>query len=273
MRNVFYGFLIVFFVFQINAQTSAWIKKEGTDILTRIRIPENTIRVEADSNSFGHFLRHLNLKADGTSVKLYNGNLKYDQEVHVAIFDVTVGKKDLQQCADATMRLRAEYLFKQKRYDDIHFNFTNGFNAEYAKWRKGFRISVKGNKVTWVKTAGTSDARKDFEKYLEMVFSYAGTLSLSRELKKKELKELQIGDLFIQGGSPGHAVIVVDVVKDKKTGKKLFMLAQSYMPAQDIHILKNPSSNSNSPWYSLKEGDELITPEWEFSPNSLFSFD
>jgi hypothetical protein len=106
-----------------------------------------------------------------------------------------------------------------------------------------------------------------------MVFSYAGTLSLSRELKKKSLNELQIGDVFIQGGSPGHAVIVVDVVKDKKTGKKLFMLAQSYMPAQDIHILKNPISNLESPWYSLNEGDELITPEWKFSPNSLYSFD
>ena len=50
-------------------------------------------------------------------------------------------------------------------------------------------------------------------------------------INSKELSEMQIGDVFIRGGSPGHCVIVVDMAVHQETGEKLFMLAQSYMPA------------------------------------------
>ena len=65
-----------------------------------------------------------------------------------------------------------------------------------------------------------------------MVFSYAGTASLSRELAPVNYQDMKIGDVFIQGGHPGHAVIVVDIAVHPKTKKKVFLLAQSYMPAQ-----------------------------------------
>jgi hypothetical protein len=48
-----------------------------------------------------------------------------------------IGNKDLHQCADAVMRLRAEYLWNEERYDKIHFNFTNGFRVDYTKWIEG----------------------------------------------------------------------------------------------------------------------------------------
>jgi len=35
------------------------------------------------------------------------------------VLDVRVGNKNLQQCADAIMRLRAEYLFQQQWYNAI----------------------------------------------------------------------------------------------------------------------------------------------------------
>jgi hypothetical protein len=40
-------------------------------------------------------------------VLLYNGAPKFRQDVHAAVIDIDVGTRDLQQCADATMRLRA----------------------------------------------------------------------------------------------------------------------------------------------------------------------
>ena len=76
-----------------------------------------------------------------------------------------------------------------------------------------------------------------FRRYLDMVFNYAGTLSLSKELIALPYKNLQPGDVLIQGGSPGHAVVVMDVAVNRD-GKKLYLLAQSYMPAQEIHVLK-----------------------------------
>ncbi|MEM1219965.1 MAG: DUF4846 domain-containing protein, partial [Bacteroidota bacterium] len=47
--------------------------------------------------------------------------------------------------------------------------------------------------------------------------------------------------------------------------------AQSYMPAQDIHILKNPTTGSA--WYSVDEIDPLRTPEWTFGKEHLQRID
>ena len=93
---------------------------------------------------------------------------------------------------------------------------------------------------------------------------------MEKQLKPvNELQKIQSGDVFIKGGFPGHAMIVVDVAVNKE-GKKIFMLAQSYMPAQEIHVLKNPMDNDLSPWYELKTDNSLIyTPEWTFAPNQL----
>jgi len=80
-------------------------------------------------------------------------------------------------------------------------------------------------------------------------------------------KKIKIGDVFIEGGYPGHAVIVVDAVENEP-GEKMFLLAQSYMPAQDIHILRNPNLII-SPWYKAKNSDRLVTPEWIFDYEDL----
>lgn len=247
------------------------LNSKGTTIKTRFKTPKGYTRIKQKNSSFQFYLQNFPLKADGEKVHLYNGELKGRQNVHAAILSIDVGKRDLQQCADATMRLRAEYLFKQKQFDKIHFNFTNGFKADYAKWRKGNRISVKGNNVSWYTGGEIGDSRKSFNRYLNMVFSYAGTLSLAKEMQKVTVKDMQIGDVFIQGGSPGHSVIIVDMAKNIN-GDTIFMIAQSYMPAQDIHVLKNFNNNSISPWYSATDLEELHSPEWTFTKNHLKRF-
>lgn len=258
-------------LFTAKVTTQQLVDKNGTTIKTRFNPPKKFTRIVTNPHTFGHYLQNFPLKPHDAKVHLYNGNLKYRQDVHAAVLDIDVGKRDLQQCADATMRLRAEYLYQQKQYDKISFNFTNGFKATYAKWRMGYRIKVSGNKVTWVKTATPSVSYTSFRKYLNMVFSYAGTLSLEKELPSVALNDLEIGDIFIQGGSPGHAIIVVDMAKNE-LGEKVFLLAQSYMPAQEIHILKNPNATAISPWYSLQNLDKLITPEWIFSKKDIKKF-
>jgi hypothetical protein len=105
-----------------------------------------------------------------------------------------------------------------------------------------------------------------------MVFRYAGTLSLSRELEPVEWGRMEPGDVLIRGGSPGHAVIVVDMARDTVNGHKYFLLAQSYMPAQEIHVLKNLLRPDISPWYSLDNSDRIDTPEWTFLPSELRRF-
>lgn len=243
----------------------------GDDLATRISPPNGYTRISLSANSWGDYLRHLPLKPDGAEVHTYDGRVKPAGEVYCAVVNIDVGKKDLQQCADAVMRLRAEYLWAQKRYTDIHFNLTNGFKMDYDTWSKGNRLVVSGNKTSWKKSAEASSSYASFRKYLDIVFTYAGTLSLSKELKAKKLSALSVGDVFIHGGSPGHAVTVVDVAQNGK-GKTVFLLAQSYMPAQDIQILQNPNSKTLSPWYEVEEGERLYTPEWTFEWSDLKSF-
>jgi len=248
------------------------INPDGTTIATRINPPQGYKRETLDSTSFGYYLRNFPLIKHDSKVYQYDGKEKWNANVHEAVLNIDVGDKDLQQCADAVMRLRAEYLYKRKQYDKIHFNFTNGFNAEYKKWAEGYRIKVNGNSTTWYKAGVSSYSYLNFRKYMELVFNYAGTLSLTKELKAISVNDIQAGDVFIKGGSPGHAVLVVDVAVNSTTGKKVFLVAQSYMPAQDIHVLKNFEQPALSPWYDISTMDKLYTPEWTFSKTELKRF-
>lgn len=203
---------------------------------------------------------------------LYNGEEKAKQNVHAAVLKIDVGDKDLQQCADAVMRLWAEYLYQAGDFDKISFNFTNGFPASFAKWSSGNKITVRGNDVSWQPSTGSNNSYNSFRQYLDMVFMYAGTLSLSRQMEKISFADMQPGDVLIQGGSPGHAVMVMDIAQNAK-GEKMFLLAQSYMPAQEIHVLVNPENELISPWYSTAEIRSVIhTPEWEFTVEDLKKF-
>jgi hypothetical protein len=242
----------------------------GETIATRFLSPDGYERVQSPEGSFAYYLQHLPLKPDGSSVHLYNGRRKDYQRSNAAVVDLDVGDRDLQQCADAVMRLRAEYLYQQEQYGAIQFHFTNGFLAKYERWAGGERIRVDGNDVRWAQGGSPGYGYESFRRYLTMVFAYAGTLSLEKELDPIALDQLAIGDVFIRGGSPGHAVIVVDLAVHPETNKKVFLLAQSFMPAQDIHVLTNLNDQSLSPWYELEAiGEYLDTPEWRFERDQL----
>lgn len=232
-----------------------------------ISTPSQFKRISAEPGSFAYWLRHTKLKKDNT-VYLYNGQKKRNQQAQYAVLDISIGKKDLQQCADAAMRLYAEWLYSRKQYGKITFLATDNTVMDYASWRQGYRFVLNGQQLKKVKKTGISNDRAAFDNYLQTVFSFAGTLSLSRQLKPvSNLADIRSGDLFLQGGSPGHAVMVMDIAINA-AGEKRFLLAQSYMPAQSIHILKNPSSSS--PWYSNRFNADLVTPEWIFKTGSLY---
>ena len=249
------------------------IEKEGNTLNTRFAPPPAYERVKIEDSTFAFYLRNLKLKPHGSKVLLYNGKFKNRQDVHSAIIDMSIGKKDLQQCADAIMRLRAEYLYGKKQFDKIQFNFTSGHTLKFIDWAEGIRPIINGNKVAFAKKAGKDYSYPNFLKYMETIFMYCGSYSLERELVAvKGIGNLKAGDIFIRGGFPGHAVIVLDVAKNKENGEKVFLLGQSYMPAQEIHILKNFNNENLSPWYSENFGEILSTPEWDFPKNSLMRF-
>ncbi|MFM7645402.1 MAG: DUF4846 domain-containing protein [Sphingomonadales bacterium] len=240
--------------------------ENGMTIMSRYNPPEGYTRKPVDKASFAFYLRHLPLKPKGSLVRYYNGAIKQN-DVYDAVVDMDISNRDLQQCADAIMRLRGEYLYAKKAYDQISFTLTNGFRVDYTEWIQGKRVIVNGNTTVWQKTAKPSNTYQDFRNYMEFIFMYAGTLSLAKELQSKPLADIAIGDVFIKGGSPGHAVIVVDLAENQQ-GEKVFLLAQSYMPAQETQILKNTYDNM-SPWYRTTTFKKLYTPEWTFEYSQL----
>jgi Domain of unknown function (4846) len=207
------------------------------DAVLQIPLPSGFKRPQADEFSFAFWLQQVKLKKDKT-VYLYDGSRKINQLAQFAVLDISVGKQNLQQCADAVMRLRAEYLYSIKKYNQIRFIDNEGGVYQFLP-------------------------HQHFNSYLQKVFAMCGTASLSKQMKAVNLTDIQQGDVLIRGGFPGHAVMVMDVAVNNKK-EKIYLLAQSYMPAQDIHILKNPVNDFNNPWYKVTEAALIETPEYQF---------
>lgn len=239
----------------------------GATLEARVPPPPGFARIPAPPATFAAWLRGLPMKPDGSPVRLYNGRDKWRQDAQAAVIDIDTGTKDLQQCADAIMRLRAEWLLATGRGGDIGFNYTGGGRVSYARWSNGERPSANGR--AWSASAKSDGSYASFRRYMEQVFSYAGTYSLERELKPAAIDDLQIGDVFIKGGFPGHAVLVADMAENAGTRERRFLLVQSFMPAQDMHVLKNPGHPSGSPWYPAAFTGDLVTPEWTFPRTAL----
>jgi hypothetical protein len=256
------------------AQERGLINAKGTTVLTRFIPPKGYRRVQTAQGTFARYLQSLPLKTHGSKVSYYDGSFKTKKGVYVAVVDFDIDRVNLQQCADAVMRLRAEYLYAAGAYDRIGFTFVNGFHARYAEWMSGKRIAVSGNRTRWEKTKSPANDYRTFRDYLLTVFNYASTISLKRDtLPVRDIHSAEIGDILVQPGSPGHAIIIIDMAYNEKTKSKMVLFAQSYMPAQDIQILVNPADDAMSPWYEIPDRGDIETPEWIFTVKDLRRFE
>lgn len=267
---------VVFFAFQMQPkintvetataiiESSSLINKDSLKISTRVNVPHGYKRVEYTEGSFENYLRNFKLKPFGSKIINFDDTEYFWQGGHIGVLEIPVPKNGLQQCADALIRIRSEYLWDNNRKGEIGFKFTSGHYCSWAKYAEGYRPKIKGNKVTFHKTATANHSKENFYKYLNLIYMYSGTLSLYNELESVKAKDLKIGDMLIKGGSPGHIVMICDeVINDN--GEKLFLLFQGNTPAQSVHLVKNLENASISPWYQL-EDDAVI-------PVSNYTFD
>ena len=88
-----------------------WI---NTETIRGISLPPGFTYVDDGDSSYSNWLLDLKLKKSKT-VYLYNGKLKSNQDVQYGVLNIDIGKKDLLQCADAAMKLRADHLFEKAR--------------------------------------------------------------------------------------------------------------------------------------------------------------
>src|SRR5215470_7726698 len=166
--------------------------------IAEIPVPPGFARMPVAIGSLAEWLRRIKLKKD-SRVYLYNGRLKENQSAQFAVLDIVLAKGNLQQCADAIMRLRAEYFFSRNEIDSIHFKATDGTRLSFANWLKGERYLARGDGLFPRQTfPSTEDRRVQMEKFLETVFAYCGTLSLQKETRSVKLEDLKIGDMFVK---------------------------------------------------------------------------
>lgn len=258
----------------IHVKDVSLVDQNSNTIKTRFLPPKDYYWINNKPNSFGYFIENFPLKVFASPILKYDGSPIATQDMHQAIFDIDVGNKDLQQCADAVIRLKAEYLYRSKQYDKIKFHFTSGDLLSWEEYKSGLRVSVNGNKVSFLKQALADDSDANFRQYLDLIFMYAGTISLAQyeTVPVKNNADLKTGDILITAGSPGHVVFVAGVVENKN-GERLYLLGQGFTPAQSIHILNNPYQPNISPWYQLDvKASETKTARYYFKPNNFRTF-
>ena len=228
-----------------SSQTS---NTEDSKHIGDISAPSGYVRVEAKKGSYAEWLRQLPLKPKGSKVMLYTGGEANFQFLSTRVIDMPL-LSNAEQCADMTMRLRAEYLFSQGRYSDICFTDVNGKRLPYR--------------------GGSS--RKALEKYLRKAYGLCSTYSVSRETTPRKISEVQPGDVLVYTARKlegmGHAIIVVDVARNGK--KVAIMCAEGNTPARDFHLVRNPNPLAN-PWFFF-DGDEstLWISAFHFGKNEL----
>ena len=242
-------------------------------IITRFTPPQGYFWMKEQSGSFGEYLVNFPLHPPGFPVRDYRMVPVKTQDRHMALLKIDVGDKDLQQCADAWMRLYSEYLWSQKRFDEIGFEFTSGQFFAWKDYKNGIRTKESNRKVSFYDTGIVDESYAAFRDYLNIIFLYAGTISLDREaVPVTQNSDIKTGDFIIKPGSPGHSVIIMGIARNN-AGKRVYLLAESFMPAQDIHILKNTVYPELSPWYELDvDAPRTITAKYTFSPTSIKRF-
>jgi hypothetical protein len=248
------------------------INREGVTVAERIKLPKDFRRKSYPEGSFQQYIQNYTLQPFGAKVVNYDGQDYAYQAGHVGVFTLPVPDNGLQQCADALIRLRAEYLWEQNRKDEIGFNFTSGHYCSWARYAEGFRPKINGNRVSFARTAAADASRANFYRYLNLIFMYSGTQSLYDELPEVgSISEVEVGDMLINPGSPGHVIMVADVAMDDN-GRKLLIFAQGNTPAQSVHLLKNPNDLGLNPWYEVEIGQYLEIPTYYFNEVKFVRF-
>ncbi|TBV27786.1 hypothetical protein DMZ43_01695 [Meridianimaribacter sp. CL38] len=253
-------------------KTPDLVNKDSLTIQSRVNIPVGFKRVEYAKGSFQEYLRNYELKPFGSKIINYDDSQYFWQSGHVGVLEIPVPKNGLQQCADALIRVRSEYLWDNNRKDEIGFNFTSGHYCSWLKYAEGYRPKIDGNKVSFHKTATKDHSKTNFYKYLNLIYTYSGTLSLYNELPKiNDVSKLQIGDMLIKGGTPGHIAIICDEIVNE-TGDKLFLLFQGNTPAQSVHLVKNLEDSTISPWYKLEKDAVIPVSNYTFYDSKFVRF-
>ncbi len=231
------------------------------DLQARFPTPPGYQRVAVEQGSFSEWLRRLPLAAPGTPVVTNAGGIVFsgDDEYLAAVVAIDVGVGDLQQSADAVVRLNAEWLWSQDALGRISYRSASKLDMPFTRWAKGQRLIASGPNVFWVLKGKPRDATYvDFRQYIDAVMLWTNNVSLAaRSTRVVNPNQLVAGDFFLQSRGKGHAILVLDVA-EKPTGERVALLGQALQsPAQSFQVIR---PGRETAWFSLRPPSTVVTP-------------
>lgn len=213
--------------------------------------PQGATRVTADA--FGSWLQQREVHSPGRPVRTWDGQVVGH---HARVIDMPLVRGDLQQCADSAIRLRAEWL--QAQGQPVMFHATSGDPMPWSRFAGGETPRAEGNGLSW--TAGSTG---HWEDYLRLVFTWAGSASLE-QFDTAPVDAPVPGAMLLQGGFPGHVVVILDVARTEE--HTWLLVGEGFMPAQDFHVELGPE-NGWWPWDGT-----LDLGHWRFTAEHLRAF-
>ena len=233
-----------------------WLKNniDFETIQTRFQPPKGFHRVSVQPNSFGYWLRNLPLLPEGTPVKDYLGRIKATTKdsTLAAVVNYDIRGKKLEQCMDIILRFWAEYLFSQKRSEQIAFYLPVNFLLKWSDWKQGFRPHYQRIRINLVKNHPPDSSRDCFEKYLWEIFYHSNTQTAYFNYPQVKIKDVQIGDFIVKKGSRGHAALIVDLAIDNDDNR-IALFGQGDTPARQFYLL---NFKKHQPWFPLNRNNK-----------------
>jgi len=229
---------------------------------SRFAPPAGFERMGVARDSFGGWLRTLPLAAAHQPVRANDGRvlIRANHRYLAAVSTLDIGKRDLQQCADAIMRLHAEWLWSRGRAAEASYP-TGATPIPWTRYLRGEIPHPVGRTFRWRARKPQANDHGSYRRYLDVVFSWANTGSLALRSAKPARADVRPGDFFVLAGSPGHAVLLLDVARHPD-GRVVALIGQSFMPAQSFQVLRPGTAAT---WFALHD-DGVDTPYWERFP-------
>lgn len=213
-------------------------------------------RIEIEKNSFAEYLRNLPLKEKGSDVINYRGGIfKSSSDTSVAyVVNMNIMGRRLEQCMDILVRLYAEYLWSVKQIDSLILPLPGGYWLQWSDWRSGLRPVFNGIKMKMQRSIQHANLEKNYQSYLNIIYNESHTQQFFYAYQSLRRENVQIGDIIIKKGTKGHAVMIVDLAKNKE-GELIALIGNGDTPACQLFLL---NYKVDKPWIPLKFDQEII---------------
>ncbi len=198
------------------------------DFIYEIPAPSGYKQISYKKHSFSRWLQHLPLKNNKKIISHRKKEIALFYNIFAVVDMPLLFKGNVEQCADYCMRFWAEYHKDHNKLSALYLYSYTGIRRYFARQHLSYK------------------------KFLFKRFLYSNSYSLKRGCEKILKNEsLIVGDMFVQNkkGGIGHVSLIVNICKNK-SGKKLYLIGFSFMPAQEFHIEYAEEKYGTAGWFS-----------------------